>query len=191
MSFKPSTLDTHRLFICLLPDAPTRQVIHGLRSAWHWPANRWWTEPARLHATVADPLYFSRDEALRLRQGLQSLHFGSFALRLHRAAVHGDNLALQAAPCPAFRALQGQVRRLAGLAQAPFERLPSPHVTLSRHARGLPSPTLPTAIDWPVSAVCLVWSQLAADVGCRHYEVLARYPCAPEVIAPAQLAFGF
>ena len=129
-----------------------------------------------LRATVADPLYFRPAAASRLRAGLHPRHFGPFALRLHRACIQGGKLALQAARCPDFRALQAQVGQLAGRARAPFGHLPSPHVTLSRHARGRPSPHLVSAIDWPIGALCLVWSQLRADVGHRHDEVLARYP---------------
>ncbi len=183
---------TRRLFVCLLAEWPLRHTIARLRTDWRWPAHRWWTEAERLHVTVADPLYFTQAEQARLQAVLRSLRYSPFALQFQRARVGGNTLALQAGRCPPFKALQNQVAMLARQANVPFQHLPSPHVTLSRNAAGQPSPRLAEPIDWPVQAVCLVWSQLKPEVGQRRYEVLAHYPAddAPEPTHP-QLAFGF
>lgn len=193
MPHRLPTPGTHRLFVCLLADAPRRQAIDRLRTDWHWPSHRWWTEPDRLHVTVADPLYFTPAEQSRLQAALQRLRFAPFTLALRRANVGRRTLALQAARSPSFIALQRQVATLARQADAPFQHLPGPHVTLSRDAHGASVPPWAQPIDWPVAQVCLVWSQLTADVGCRHYEVLARYAAdsALQRPEPQQLAFGF
>lgn len=180
-----------RLFVCLLPHEPARHAIARLRSEWHWPAHRCWTESERLHVTVADPLYYADAELARLREGLRQLRFGPFTLRLQRARVGGSHLVLQAAPSPAFKALQAEVADLARRAHAPFWHRPGAHVTLSRDALGVAPPRLPQAIDWPVSEVCLVWLQLTPEVGRRHYEVLATCGASEALVAPAQLSFGF
>lgn len=187
------TPGTHRLFVCLLADAPRRQAIERLRTDWHWPSRRWWTEPDRLHVTVADPLYFTPAEQSRLQAALQRLRFAPFALALTRASVGPRTLSLQVAHSSSFSALQRQVKELAGQADAPFQRLPRAHVTLSRDAHGASVPPLARPIHWPVAQVCRVWSQLTADVGCRHYEVLARYEAdsALQQLEPQQLGFGF
>ncbi len=153
----------------------------------------WWTEPDRLHVTVADPLYFTPAEQSRLQAALEGLRFAPFTLVLTRASVRPRTLSFQVARSPSFIALQSQVEALASQADAPFQRLPGPHVTLSRDAHGASVPPLAQPIDWPVADVCLVWSQLTADMGCRHYEVLARYAAdsALQRPEPQQLAFGF
>ena len=187
------TPGTRRLFVCLLADAPRRQAIERLRTDWHWPSHRWWTEPDRLHVTVADPLYFTPAELISLQVALSSLRFAPFVLRLRRARVSASHLGLQAEPCLFFKALQTQVAQLARQAGAPFQHWPTPHVTLSRHAGGLASPPLDQPIDWLVAEVLLVWSQLKADVGRRHYKVLARYEAdsALQQSEAQQLVFGF
>lgn len=192
MPHRLPTPGTHRLFVCLLADAPRRQAIDRLRTDWHWPADRWWTEPDRLHVTVADPLYFTPAEQSHLQAALEGLRFAPFTLVLTRASVRPRTLALQAARSPPFIALQHQVAGLAD-AGAAFQHLPPPHVTLSRDAHGASVPPWAQPIDWPVAQVCLVWSQLTADVGCRQYEVLARYAADSTLreLEPQQLGFGF
>ena len=182
------TPDTRRLFACLLPDTPTRHAIHSRRSDGHWPAARWWTEPAR-HRGRPAVLQASSSVALACR-------FAPTAL-----------WPLRAASAPGLHP-RGQ----AGVAGRPMPRLPG--AASPGRAVGWPGPG---AVRAPAQsarhAVAPCARAAFAALGQRHrladwravpglVAVKGRrrspprrgvgpLPCAADAPAPAQLVLGF
>lgn len=168
-----------RLFFALWPDPDTQQYWHDALAAYVKPLGGIRVPAANLHLTLAflGEVQGSRINAL-LHLG-DDLSHEPFTLRLDRIeAWNKPGLAcLRPAevPLPLAR-LAGQLRT--GLQQEGFAveaRAFKPHVTLSRHII-IPAESLPVwpVLEWPVSTLALVRSELSAEGS--HYHVVGRWP---------------
>lgn len=182
-----------RLFVCLFPDASVQAEIDQLRRDWHWPKDRWWTEPERLHLTLLNPGDVPESRIPGLHDALQYVQGETIHFMLGRTQVGKTNAVLLPDRDAGLKTLQDRIASAVSMTGAALGDQARPHITLSRHAQKLVMPAMRIRVPWNVHEFCLVWSQLWPEYPKRHYEVLGRYPLSAPV-APSgheQLGLGF
>jgi len=169
----------HRVFFALWPDDATRSAIsRATRAAVQTSGGRPIAKD-RLHLTVVF-LGELTDAGLAVARAVPPIAVAPFELTLDAIGVWPESRILWAAP-------QGPPEALGELEAALSERLVErgfqaddriyrPHVTLARRARPIEAAIEP--VRWRVEDLALVES--FPDGRNVHYEVLERWPLAPE-----------
>ena len=179
-----------RLFVCLFPDPAVQAEIEQLRRDWHWPQDRWWTEPGRLHLTLLKPGDVPASRMPGLRDALRHVQGEATHLMLGRTQVGKTTAVLLPDRHAGLKTLQNRIASVAFTAGAVPGDEPRPHITLSRRAQDLVMPVMHIRVPWIANEFCLVWSQLWPEYPKRHYEVLGRYPLSAPVAVRGQEQLG-
>jgi 2'-5' RNA ligase len=171
--------DGHRVFFALWPDDATRsQVSRATRAAVQACGGRPIAKD-RLHLTVVFLGELSA-AGLAVARAVPPIGVGTFELTLDAIGIWPESRILWLAPRDPPDALAELEATLADrLAERGFrtdDRVYRPHVTLARRARPIDADVEP--IRWRVEDVALVES--FPDGRNVHYEVLERWPLAPE-----------
>lgn len=185
-----------RLFVCLFPDPPVQAEIEQLRLDRHWPKDRWWTEPERLHQTLLSPGDVPESRIPGLCDALLHVQGQATRLMLGRTQMGKTTAVLlpdRDAGLAGLKTLQDRIASVVSMTGAALGHQARPHITLSRHAQNLVMPAMRIRVPWTVHEFCLVWSQLRPEYPKRHYEVLGRYPLSAPVAVSGheQLGLGF
>jgi len=179
-----ASVEVHRLFLALLPDAATAGRMAAAAEAWRdtgQAAQVRWVKPARYHATLhflGDHPTLPNDLVDAVEHAAGTVRRAPFLWTLDRAtAFHGRQppCILGSVSVPAALQALWDAWALA-LAKAGLgrhlERRFTPHVTLGYSRSGMPAMPSIAPIDWRVDGVALVHSV----VGQADYRVLARWP---------------
>ena len=151
-----------RLFIGLWPDEAARRRIASRQAACSWPAGARPVPVERLHLTLHFLGPVERRRIAGLLRAIADLPAPPFELRLGRAAVWSNGVAVLE-PCgeppPGLIDLQARVGAMLRQLGLPVEARPfRPHVTLARRATGAVLPADGTATGWRITGPALVES---------------------------------
>lgn len=179
--------DTSRLFFALWPDDETRQAVADLSRSITAKGCKW-VQPHNLHVTLVFLGQVDKDVASLLKQSVAGIAVPPFELTFDCLSYWSRPKILcltcrQAAPDDAMILTAALTGAAANCGLQTDTRPYTPHITLIRHARLLPSVKFEPII-WRAETFCLVESCSEPDGVC--YKVIQQWPLIKPTVSPGQ-----